>query len=72
MADIADISNDRILLELDQRLAAHQLTRPRQVAEECEDCGDPIPFERVQALAKMDCLRCVVCQQFHERKGGRG
>lgn len=70
MADIADIANDRIQIELDQRLAVHGLTRPRQVAEECEECGDPIPFERVQALAKLDCLRCVECQGFHERRGG--
>lgn len=71
MADIADIANDRMLLELDQRLAARGLTRPRYVAEECEDCGVPIPFERVQALAKMDCLRCVDCQGFHEKRGVR-
>lgn len=71
MADIADIANDRMLQELDQRLAARGLARPRYVAEECEECGDPIPFERVQALAKMDCLRCVDCQQIFERRGGR-
>lgn len=71
MADIADIANDRMLLELDQRLAARGLVRPRHVAEECEECGDPIPFERVQALAKMDCLRCVDCQGLHERRGVR-
>lgn len=71
MADIADIANDRMLLELDQRLAARGLTRPRYVAEECEECGEPIPFERVQALAKMDCLRCVECQGVYERHGVR-
>lgn len=71
MADIADIANDRMLLELDQRLAARGLTRPRYVAEECEECGEPIPFERVQALAKMDCLRCFECQGVYERHGAR-
>lgn len=72
MADLADIANDRIQQELDQRLAAHGLTRQRQVSEECEYCGITIPFARVQALAKMDCLRCVDCQGFHERLwGGR-
>lgn len=70
MADIADLANDRMQQELDQRLAAHGLSRPRQVSEECEYCGIEIPFERVQALAKMDCLRCVECQDSHERRGG--
>jgi len=71
MADIADIANDRMQQDLDQRLANLKLARDCPVAEECEDCGDPIPFERVQALAKMPCLRCVECQGFYERKGGR-
>lgn len=70
MADIADIANDRMQLELDQRLANLRHARACPVAEECEDCGDPIPFQRVQALAKMPCLRCVECQSFHERRGG--
>lgn len=70
MADIADIANDQMQQELDQRLAARGLARPRQVSEECEYCGITIPFARVQALAKMDCLRCVDCQGLHEDLGG--
>lgn len=70
MADAVDIANDRMLDEMDRRLANHALARQCPVAEECEDCGDPIPFEHVQALAKLPCLRCVECQGYHERKGG--
>lgn len=70
MADIADIANDRMQQDLDLRLANLRLARHCPVAEECEDCGDPIPFARVQALAKMPCLRCVECQGFHEQRGG--
>lgn len=70
MADAADIANDLMQLRIDQQLAARERVRQCPVAEECEDCGDPIPFERVQALAKLPCLRCVECQALHERRGG--
>lgn len=70
MADIADIANDRMLIELDRQLAARELARQCPVAEECEVCGITIPFERVQALAKLPCLRCVDCQAYLESKGG--
>lgn len=69
MADIADVANDLVLLRMEQQLAARQ---PGLVvtAEDCEDCGGPIPLARQQALAGRGCLRCVECQQWHERKGG--
>lgn len=68
MADNADRANDLVLERLDRSLAARVHVQPGRVLEECEECGDPIPFERVQALAKMECLRCVECQGFHERR----
>lgn len=70
MADIADIANDRMQIELDRQLAAREQARQCPVAEECEECGITIPFERVQALAKLPCLRCVDCQAYLESKGG--
>ncbi|MGN0924715.1 TraR/DksA C4-type zinc finger protein [Ectopseudomonas mendocina] len=70
MAYLADVANDQMQIELDRQLEARQLARPCPVTEECEDCGDPIPFERVQALAKLPCLRCVDCQAYLESKGG--
>lgn len=72
MADIADVSNDNILLDLDRRLCALQLARPARVTDECEECGDSIPLDRVQALKKWECVRCVDCQQVHEFKEARG
>ncbi|WP_312247317.1 TraR/DksA C4-type zinc finger protein [Stutzerimonas nitrititolerans] len=68
MADNADRANDLVLERLDRTLAARVPAQPGRVLEECEECGDPIPFERVQALAKMECLRCVECQGYHERR----
>lgn len=68
MADLADVANDRILLELDQRLAVRRSALPGRVEEECEECAVVIPFERVQALAKLECLRCVDCQRVHEQR----
>lgn len=71
MADIADIANDNARLFLDAQLAARKPASPGRVLEECEECGDPIPFQRVQALAMSECLRCVECQTFHEKRGVR-
>lgn len=70
MADIADIANDNAQLLLDAQLAARQ-QGGGVVVEDCEGCGVEIPEERRQALAGHGCLRCVVCQTFHEERGGR-
>ncbi|MCG6541732.1 conjugal transfer protein TraR [Pseudomonas sp. KSR10] len=72
MADIADVTNDRILDELDQRLAARKLSGPRRVAEECEECGVKIPEERHKALLGRDCLLCAYCQTATESLASRG
>ncbi len=70
--DNADIANDIMLERMERQLAARKPARVPVPAEECEGCGEPIPFERVQALAKLPCLRCVDCQQLHEKRGARG
>ena len=35
-------------------------------AEECEECGDPIPEARRKAVP--GCTRCIQCQQEFERR----
>ncbi|MBD9657504.1 TraR/DksA C4-type zinc finger protein [Pseudomonas sp. PDM12] len=73
MADIADIANDLMQSRLDHQLASRRLPMHCPVVEACEECGDLIPVERIQALIKMPCLRCVECQGLHEqRRGKRG
>lgn len=37
---------------------------------DCADCGEAIPFERLQQLPIAE--RCVDCQDLHERDFGRG
>ncbi|MDG9925452.1 MULTISPECIES: TraR/DksA C4-type zinc finger protein [unclassified Pseudomonas] len=72
MADNADIANDLMLERIEQQLAARQPAQGGASAEDCEGCGVAIPPARLQAMAGRGCLRCIECQQDHERKGGRG
>lgn len=52
----------------DREALERQLARmpTGESAEECEDCGDPIPEERRQAYR--GCTRCVKCQARAERR----
>lgn len=34
----------------------------------CRDCGEPIPEDR---LRRVDAVRCVFCQEVHERCTGK-
>ncbi|MCY1311011.1 phage/conjugal plasmid C-4 type zinc finger protein, TraR family [compost metagenome] len=69
--DIADIANDNLLLQLEQHLAARQPAEGVS-AEDCEDCGDPIPVARRLALAGRGCVRCIECQGQAERRAAHG
>lgn len=47
--------------------ALHKARKPFEhtiSAETCEDCGDPIPEARRQAVP--GCTRCVWCQAYFE------
>lgn len=66
--DVAKDASDRFeRFALEQQLA----TMPKgESAEECEECGDPIPEERRKAYR--GCTRCVGCQTAFERpRNGR-
>lgn len=39
-----------------------------EFATECEDCGNPIPAARLEALKKNGCTRCVGCQSTYDRQ----
>lgn len=63
-ADFAQQSREHF----DQLALQRQLDRMPQgeSATECEDCGNPIPEKRRQAMP--GCKRCIHCQHHHERR----
>lgn len=65
MADLADHANELVLARLDGLLAARPALAIRESAEDCEDCGEPIPQARRRAPG---CSRCIDCQDRHERR----
>lgn len=66
MADLADRANELVLARLDGLLAARPALVIRESAEECQDCGEPIPQARRQAVP--GCNRCIDCQARYERR----
>ncbi|HHO8014001.1 TraR/DksA C4-type zinc finger protein [Pseudomonas aeruginosa] len=66
MADLADHANELVLARLDGLLAARPALAIRESAEDCEDCGEPIPQARRRA--EPGCSRCIDCQDRHERR----
>ncbi|MEM8142021.1 TraR/DksA C4-type zinc finger protein [Morganella morganii] len=47
-------------------MAARPALAIRESAEDCEDCGEPIPQARRRAAP--GCSRCIDCQDRHERR----
>jgi phage/conjugal plasmid C-4 type zinc finger TraR family protein len=65
--DDADIAQrNRECLEGLQLRARLEAMPCGEAAEECEDCGKPIPETRRQAAP--GCTRCIGCQQRFERR----
>ncbi|MCU0889077.1 MAG: TraR/DksA C4-type zinc finger protein [Rubritepida sp.] len=65
-ADRAEIEIER---ELERRLAARRLERPRTLGEGprwCAECGEAIP--EVRRLTLPGVTLCVDCQARHERR----
>lgn len=65
MADAADITDERISAELEERLA-RRVRYEGISAEECGECGDEIPPARRLALPGV--TRCVTCADIAERR----
>lgn len=66
MTDIADKASESEDLFLAEAL--YKAGRPSEYQGEsnyeCDDCGDPIPEARRQAVP--GCTRCVYCQEYFE------
>ncbi len=63
--DEVDLAQDAQEAELRRLITAQAYAIPQGAsAEECEDCGKPIPGERRKAAP--GCTRCVRCQKLFE------
>ena len=65
--DEADIAQRNQELLERRNLEAHLSNMPQgESAEECDECGAPIPEKRRQAAP--GCTRCIRCQEAFERR----
>lgn len=67
MADVADKGSAYARRDLEGRIARirSDAAGTGEGPRECEDCGEPIPEARRQAVP--GCTRCVRCQEKFER-----
>lgn len=73
MADPADLAARESAIHDQARERAHaqRMALKPVHALTCEECDEPIPLARRQALADRDCLMCIECQSALEKHGGR-
>ena len=65
MADFVDIAAEREAeIRADALAARRSAPATAASAMECEDCGDPIPERRRQAVP--GCTRCTTCQEHFD------
>lgn len=71
MADLVDRAQARERELLEDALAQQAAKRARSGPSRtfCSDCGDMIPAARRQAVP--GCVRCVDCEEIHERRLAR-
>lgn len=62
MADDADIAQDRTDADLERVLASRQPYQGES-AEECTECGNPIPEPRRQAITTELCVECAAAAE---------
>lgn len=60
MTEIIDQANELAQQRIDMAIAAHRINHNAVSAENCEDCGDPIPEPRRAAVP--GCQTCAECQ----------
>lgn len=58
MADEIDIANDRILADIEKRIAAARKQPVEPGLANCEECEDDMPPER-QAIGARLCIECA-------------
>ena len=66
MPEIIDQANELAQQRIDMAIAAHRINHNAVSAENCEDCGDPIP--EPQRAAVPGCQTCAECQSVIELK----
>ena len=70
MSDLIDMANELAEWQLDmarrRQLARTDALLAGEGAEDCEDCGEPIPEARRKALP--GCRTCVDCQSVREAR----
>lgn len=66
MPEIIDQDNELAQQRIDMAIAAHRINHNAVSAENCEDCGDPIPEPRRAAVP--GCQTCAECQSVIELK----
>lgn len=68
MADIFDQTDERMEKEqaLRDKQRAIEAARPREVSEDCIDCGNRIPMARQAATGGT--TKCAYCQSIDEQK----
>ena len=64
LADVATAETNRDIDELRALEAAHKRLAAGTFGV-CVDCGDDVPFERLQV--EPEAARCIVCQERHEK-----
>jgi phage/conjugal plasmid C-4 type zinc finger TraR family protein len=57
--DNADFANDLVLERMERQLAARRPALVGPSAFECEECGEPIPEARREAVP--GCFHCIEC-----------
>lgn len=65
MADVADEAARREADFLSEALSKHARHEHGSSLSHCEDCGEPIPIARQQAIVGV--RLCVVCQTLVEK-----
>jgi RNA polymerase-binding transcription factor DksA len=68
VADEIDVANDRILADIERRIAAARQTPVERGPETCmnEDCGDDMPEER-RAIGAKICVDCAKRAEYIRR-----
>lgn len=66
MADEIDIANDRILADIERRIAAARQKQGEPGLKNCEECEDDMPPER-QAIGAKLCIECAKRAEYLKR-----
>lgn len=64
--DDIDIANDRILADMEARIAAARSKRQELGSALCEECEEPMPMARRQIGAKL-CIECAQRAEYTAR-----